>query len=233
MSVPVSPVRRVRDQGLVRVSGFDLRRKRDITPGAIPGQAEGLGLIPASSPGKKHFLGTAPGAPPPGAHLLEGKRRQRFLTPPVRSRGTSLRRRVRRGGDTMKNLDQLELHPSFLGDGGEGAPDATSGGEKNSGETRDDLRRKSEQRREFNSEKPGSFPPFRVGIARCEGYAPESVQKALQQAVDRAGGWPPLPSSVLLKANLLAPRAPEDAATTHPEILRGVVLSLRRDQPTR
>ena len=133
----------------------------------------------------------------------------------------------------MKNLDQLELHPSFLGDGGEGAPDATSGGEKNSGETRDDLRRKSEQRREFNSEKPGSFPPFRVGIARCEGYAPESVQKALQQAVDRAGGWPPLPSSVLLKANLLAPRAPEDAATTHPEILRGVVLSLRRDQPTR
>ena len=76
-------------------------------------------------------------------------------------------------------------------------------------------------------------PTFRVGIARCESYRPEHTQKALQQAVARAGGWPTLPSSVLLKANLLAPRAPEDAATTHPAILKSVIQELRRGQPDR
>ncbi len=74
------------------------------------------------------------------------------------------------------------------------------------------------------------YAPFRVGAARCDSYEPSAVEEAVERAVQASGGWPESCCSeeVLLKANLLAPRPPEDAVTTHPEVLRGVVRSLRR-----
>ena len=72
-------------------------------------------------------------------------------------------------------------------------------------------------------------PRCAVGIARCIGYESQRVEEAVSLAVERAGGmasgdW----QDVLLKTNLLAPRCPEDAVTTHPEVLRGVACALRR-----
>lgn len=74
---------------------------------------------------------------------------------------------------------------------------------------------------------------FRVGIARCESYDPEEVHQALSLALERAGGLPPSKGGkTLLKANLLAPRAPEEAVTTHPEILRALAKQLSEREPT-
>ena len=71
---------------------------------------------------------------------------------------------------------------------------------------------------------------FLVGAARCPDLSSDSVEEAVHRAVEAAGGWPSScrNQEVLLKANLLAPRPPEDAVTTHPEVLRGVIRSLRR-----
>ena len=60
---------------------------------------------------------------------------------------------------------------------------------------------------------------YRVGAARCLSYDIQEVKEALDLALERAGGVAPLSGSVLLKANLLAPRAPEEAVTTHPALL--------------
>lgn len=62
-------------------------------------------------------------------------------------------------------------------------------------------------------------PSYRVGAARCLSYEPAEVEVALALALKRAGGLPSLSGEVLLKANLLAPRAPEEAVTTHPALL--------------
>lgn len=73
---------------------------------------------------------------------------------------------------------------------------------------------------------------FRVGIARCQSYDPEEVNQALSLAVERAGGLPHTGGhKTLLKANLLAPRSPEEAVTTHPEIIRALARQLsERDE---
>ncbi len=76
-----------------------------------------------------------------------------------------------------------------------------------------------------------SFPEprtWRVGAARCGDYEPGRVRAAVEAAVEAAGGWPePLRGDLLLKANLLAPRRPEEAVTTHPEVLRAAIRILR------
>ncbi len=69
---------------------------------------------------------------------------------------------------------------------------------------------------------------WRVGVARCEDYEPGRVGSALEAAVEAAGGWPEsIRGDLLLKANLLAPRRPEEAVTTHPEVLRAAIRALR------
>lgn len=60
---------------------------------------------------------------------------------------------------------------------------------------------------------------YRVGAVRCSSYDAFPVAEALDLALLRAGGLPALESPVLLKANLLAPRRPEDGVTTHPAVL--------------
>jgi uncharacterized protein (DUF362 family)/Pyruvate/2-oxoacid:ferredoxin oxidoreductase delta subunit len=73
--------------------------------------------------------------------------------------------------------------------------------------------------------------PYLVGIAPCQDYNPHKIRAAVDSAVACAGGWPPLSGNVLLKANLLAPRNPEDAVTTHPSVLRGAIQSLKATNP--
>lgn len=75
---------------------------------------------------------------------------------------------------------------------------------------------------------------FKVGIARCKNYDPGEVHRALSLAIERAGGLPSHREGdhLLLKANLLAPRSPEEAVTTHPEILKALARELSEKQKT-
>ena len=69
-----------------------------------------------------------------------------------------------------------------------------------------------------------------VGAIRCRGYDPADVQDAVQRAVVAAGGWPDKVRDarrVLLKPNLLSARSPDQAVTTHPEVVRAVIRALR------
>lgn len=73
---------------------------------------------------------------------------------------------------------------------------------------------------------------YPVGLARCESYDPYAVREAVRLAVERAGGLPSgIGSEVLLKPNLLSPCAPDQAVTTHPQVLRAVVGEIRDVAP--
>ena len=65
----------------------------------------------------------------------------------------------------------------------------------------------------------------KVSIVRCENYDRSAVREAVKRAVDLVGGIGAFVKpgmKVLLKPNLLSPHAPEDAVTTHPEVIRAV-----------
>ncbi len=69
-----------------------------------------------------------------------------------------------------------------------------------------------------------------VSIARCEQYSQDEVSSALDAALSPLGGMAAFVSagqSVLLKVNLLAKAAPERAVTTHPEVVRALIRSVR------
>lgn len=62
-----------------------------------------------------------------------------------------------------------------------------------------------------------------VSIVKCDSYEAAEVDKAVGQAVWLAGLEGLLQNrSVLLKPNLLSTRKPDDAVTTHPEIVRSL-----------
>lgn len=63
---------------------------------------------------------------------------------------------------------------------------------------------------------------FAVGCARCGSYDRDEVRRAVEKAVSLAGGFPEMPSRVLIKANLLSPSEPSMAVTTHPEVARAI-----------
>jgi len=68
-----------------------------------------------------------------------------------------------------------------------------------------------------------------VSIQRCNSYDPIEVRDALNKALDHLGGMSSFVSPgdrVLLKPNLLAPKAPEAAVTTHPEVVRAAALEV-------
>lgn len=68
-----------------------------------------------------------------------------------------------------------------------------------------------------------------VSITRCPDYESEKVQAALKQCLHSLGGMAAYVSPgdrVLLKPNLLSPRPPEAAVTTHPEVVRAVALEV-------
>lgn len=62
-----------------------------------------------------------------------------------------------------------------------------------------------------------------VSIVKCGDYTPKEVQAALREAIGLAGLDGHLRDrKVLLKPNLLSARKPEDAVTTHPEVVRAL-----------
>lgn len=71
----------------------------------------------------------------------------------------------------------------------------------------------------------------RVSLTKCPDYSPDAVQKAIDRTLDDIGGISRvvLPGkSVLLKPNMLTDREPDCAVTTHPEIVRALIRSVRK-----
>ena len=65
----------------------------------------------------------------------------------------------------------------------------------------------------------------KVALTRCSDYETANVFNAVKRSVDLIGGINAFirpGTKVLLKPNLLSPRPPEDAVTTHPEVARAV-----------
>lgn len=67
---------------------------------------------------------------------------------------------------------------------------------------------------------------FQVALGLCPDYEPERVQQGLGEVVDRLGGierFVRTGQRVLLKPNLLSPRDPRQAVTTHPSVVEAMV----------
>jgi uncharacterized protein (DUF362 family)/Pyruvate/2-oxoacid:ferredoxin oxidoreductase delta subunit len=69
-----------------------------------------------------------------------------------------------------------------------------------------------------------------VAVIRCESYDVGTVRAAVRRGLDLLGGpgcFARRGERILLKPNLLVPRAPERAVTTHPAVFRAVAEVLR------
>ncbi len=69
-----------------------------------------------------------------------------------------------------------------------------------------------------------------VSIARCDDYDRATVEESLNAALSPLGGMAAFVSEgqrVLLKVNLLSRALPERAVTTHPEVVRALIRSVR------
>lgn len=69
-----------------------------------------------------------------------------------------------------------------------------------------------------------------VSIARCSDYAAATVESALDAVLSPLGGMASFVSEgqrVLIKVNLLSRALPEKAVTTHPEVVRAIIRSVR------
>jgi uncharacterized protein (DUF362 family)/Pyruvate/2-oxoacid:ferredoxin oxidoreductase delta subunit len=78
-----------------------------------------------------------------------------------------------------------------------------------------------------------SSPPITaVAAVACPDYNPERLDAAVSDAITASGGLPPSitpGSSVLIKPNLLTAKPPEQAVTTHPDLVAALVRFLRRN----
>src|ERR1035437_7462616 len=66
----------------------------------------------------------------------------------------------------------------------------------------------------------------KVALAACHDYSPANVQAAVAKLLADLGGlatWVRPGKTVLLKPNLLSARTPEQAVTTHPEVVRALI----------
>lgn len=65
-----------------------------------------------------------------------------------------------------------------------------------------------------------------IGVFRCSSYVEEEVEIAIGRCLDTMIGNSQItiktPSTIFLKANLLRDVNPEDGATTHPNVIRGI-----------
>lgn len=71
----------------------------------------------------------------------------------------------------------------------------------------------------------------RVAFAACSQYRPADIQNALARLLAELGGLNRFVrpgARVLIKPNLLTDRAPEEAVTTHPEVLRALIRLTRQ-----
>ena len=65
----------------------------------------------------------------------------------------------------------------------------------------------------------------KVLISDCKSYESTALKLAIQESINELGGWKQFikpEQKVLLKINLIGPKKPEKAATTHPEFVRAV-----------
>ncbi len=70
----------------------------------------------------------------------------------------------------------------------------------------------------------------KVSLVKCNSYEPQALQEALSYALTLLGGITNFinPNSrVLVKPNLLMPKGPEYAITTHPQVVRAVICLLK------
>lgn len=72
-----------------------------------------------------------------------------------------------------------------------------------------------------------------VSIVRCESYEASLVERSLDEAVERAGGFEVRGASVLVKPNLVNANGYERAVTTHPALLAATVRWLKRQGAAR
>ncbi len=73
-------------------------------------------------------------------------------------------------------------------------------------------------------------PPAKVVLVKCANYAPDVVRAAVERLLEPLGGIAGLVrpgQKVLLKPNLLSDHAPEEAVTTHPEVVRALIRLVR------
>lgn len=70
---------------------------------------------------------------------------------------------------------------------------------------------------------------YDVSIVKCETYAAEDCERALAEALKPFGGldWVKPGMRIVIKANLVSAMKPEEAATTHPALLRALTQALR------
>lgn len=71
---------------------------------------------------------------------------------------------------------------------------------------------------------------FTVSVSRCSSYEPVVVERAVIESIKALGGierFVKPGETILVKPNMLSARAPEDAVTTHPEVLRAVIRMVR------
>ena len=66
----------------------------------------------------------------------------------------------------------------------------------------------------------------KVSAVRCASYDGAAVDSAVRKSIDALGGSKRFVApgeTILLKPNLLSPKDPDEAVTTHPEVLRAVI----------
>lgn len=90
------------------------------------------------------------------------------------------------------------------------------------------MNRKDSEPGKFSRTVPSSETSrSRVVVASCPSYLPGEVKSALTEVVEAMGGLAAIVQpgqTVLLKPNLFSSHPPEHAITTHPEIVRQVIL---------
>lgn len=72
----------------------------------------------------------------------------------------------------------------------------------------------------------------KVAIVRCDDYKSENVRKAIIKAMDLLGDavkFDVKGRKVLIKPNLCLPAQPDDAITTHPEVVKQVALLFKKE----
>lgn len=72
---------------------------------------------------------------------------------------------------------------------------------------------------------------MKVSVVRCTEYLQETVDKAVQEALELLGGMVRFVQPgqrVLLKVNALTPKPPEAAVTTHPAVIKAVISEVKK-----
>lgn len=72
----------------------------------------------------------------------------------------------------------------------------------------------------------------KVGLVKCNTYASEELDKALEEAMSLSGGIDVTGKRLLLKPNILIDSDPAKAISTHPEFVRAVIEYMQKEGAT-